>query len=547
MVSTKNRARRQARNKIADGAARVEKAQKELRNAKDRHKRSKKQIEFVDDAAHGKTPAALTPADLAEVPKAVREEVEENHIQFKPHDGPQMAFLSAPEREVLYGGSAGGGKSWSMCLDPLRYCHHSDFRALMLRRTLKELQELVIISRSIYPKAFPGTVWKESKHKWEFPSGATIELSYVDRDIDVEQYQGQAFAWIGVDELGQMPTPYVWNYLRSRCRTTNPEIISYMRASANPGGQGQWWLKKMFLDPAPWGESFWATDIETGKTLRWPKDPEHCKSVGGNPDNAGKPLYRRRFIPAKLSDNPTLMSDPQYLEMLLSLPEVQRRQLLEGDWDVSEGAAFTEFSREKHVVEPFQIPFNWPRIRAGDYGYAAPSCILWGAVDNDGVIWIYRELYRKGLTAEVLGDEINSLEANDPTMSDAVLDSSCWNDVGLGTSVALTMMDRGTFWRPSDRDRDAGKQEVHRRLSDGSRGKPRVRFFNNCTDMIRTLPMLPVNKTNPEDVDTKAEDHAYDALRYMFMARPSGATSPYNYTHQHVEEPLEVLDDVFGY
>ena len=87
--------------------------------------------------------------------------------------------------------------------------------------------------------------------------------------------------------------------------------------------------------------------------------------------------------------------------MLLSLPEVERRRLLEGDWDVAEGAAFKEFDRSVHVVEPFEIPYNWPRIRAMDYGYSSPSCVLWGAVDWDNNLWIYRELYEKGHTEKV--------------------------------------------------------------------------------------------------------------------------------------------------
>ncbi len=118
-------------------------------------------------------------------------------------------------------------------------------------------------------------------------------------------------------------------------------------------------VKKMFIDPSPARKAFWATDIETGETLAYPKG--HSKE--------GQPLFKRRFIPAMLSDNPYLADSGDYETMLLSLPEHQRKQLLEGNWDIAEGAAFPEFNRTVHVVDSFEIPKNWVKFRACDYGY----------------------------------------------------------------------------------------------------------------------------------------------------------------------------------
>ena len=219
---------------------------------------------------------------------------------------------------------------------------------------------------------------------WQFPSGATAWFSYLDKDKDVTRYQGQAFTWIGIDEITHYPTPYVWEYLRSRLRTTDPQIDAYMRCTGNPGGVGGWWVKKMYIDPAPPNTPFAATDVDTGNALLWPDTATNGK--------AGQPLFLRKFIPARLTDNPYLAETGEYEAMLRSLPEVERRRLLEGDWDVAEGAAFPEFSRNTHVVEASQaqIPQGWLRLRAADYGYAAPSCVLWGAVDWDDTLWIYR-------------------------------------------------------------------------------------------------------------------------------------------------------------
>ena len=197
-------------------------------------------------------------------------------ILFEPNKGPQTDFLAAPEREVLYGGAAGGGKSFALIVDPLRYCTNSNFNALILRRTNDELRELIHKSQEIYPKAFPGAKWMEKKSQWTFPSGARIWMTYLEQDKDVLRYQGQAFTYIGVDELTQYSTPYAWDYLRSRLRTADPNLPVYMRATTNPGGPGHIWVKKMFIDPSIPNHSFAATDIETGKVLRYPDN--HSKA-----------------------------------------------------------------------------------------------------------------------------------------------------------------------------------------------------------------------------------------------------------------------------
>ena len=365
-------------------------------------------------------------------------------------------------------------------------------------------------------------------------------FTYLDRDKDVTRFQGQAFNWIGIDEITQYPSSYVWDYLRSRLRTTDPELQPYMsmRCTGNPGGVGGWWIKKMYVDTSDANIAFPATDIETGKTLLWPDG--HAK--------ARQPLFYRKFIPARLTDNPYLMQDGRYEAMLRSLPEVERKRLLEGDWDVAEGAAFPEFSKERHVVEPFEMPTNWPRIRAADYGYASPSCVLWGAIDWDNNIWLYKELYVKQHTAEQLADKILELEELEPQPHYSVLDSSCWNKTGFGPSIAETMMRLGVRWTPSDRNRLQGKMELHRRLADNPlTEKPRIRIFNTCTNTIRQLAGIPLSKSNSEDVDTKAEDHAYDALRYMVMTRISGHASIHKSLQAIKDQTYKPMNTTFGY
>lgn len=536
--SLAQRAKIEARQQLREKIKKAEKASNKAKKARQKAKEYKEKIQKADELI--KKGGTVTEDFVQKLPKSVRETLDDNtEVIFMPNDGPQTQFLAASEKEVLYGGAAGGGKSFALLVDLLRNAHNPNHRALLLRRTLAELTELIDSSRKLYTKAFPGAVFKESKSTWVFPSGATALFSYVDKDSDVTRYQGQAFTWIGIDELGHYPTPYVWNYLRSRLRSTDRTIDTYMRASSNPGGVGGWWIKKMFVDPAPSGSPFHARDIDSGQILRY----------GRNHPMANEPLFQRKFIPARLTDNPYLAESGEYEAMLLSLPEVERKRLLDGDWDVAEGAAFPEFNKMIHVIDPFELPNNWIRIRAADYGYSSPSCVLWGAIDWDGNIIIYRELYQSGLTGEQLARSIVNLEDYDPPMHTSVLDASCWSKMGVGPSIADSIIREGVRFVPSNRDRIGGKVELHRRLAINEKtGEPTLKIFSNCTNLIRTLPSLPYAKNNAEDVDTKADDHAYDALRYMVMTRQTSSRRSSTHSFNRIkQETFEPVDRVFGY
>ena len=164
-------------------------------------------------------------------------------------------------------GAAGGGKSYAMLVDPLRFAHRAAHRALILRRSMPELRELIDKSRELYPKAFPGCKYREVEKLWTFPSGAKVEFGFLERDADVYRYQGQAYSWIGFDEITHLPTEFSWNYLASRLRTTDSEITPYMRCTANPGGVGAGWVKKRYISPSMPNDSFIGDDGITRKFI----------------------------------------------------------------------------------------------------------------------------------------------------------------------------------------------------------------------------------------------------------------------------------------
>ena len=488
------KARKSAQDQLREKKKELEKAQKNFWATKNR-------LKELDEVFDGKK-QIIEEDKIDEASPNIQAALKDKEVIFEPNDGPQTEFLASSEREVFYGGARGGGKSYAMLVDPLRFCHKQKHRALLIRRTMPELRDLINHSQQLYPKAYPGAKWREQEKEWKFPSGARIEFGYAENLTDVLRYQGQSYTWIGIDELPQYPTEDIYNFLRSSLRSVDPEIPVYMRATGNPGNVGSQWVKEMFVDPAPANSRF---EIEI-------KTPVGVKKI------------TRRYIPAKLQDNPYLMQTDDYYAMLASLPEVQRKQFLEGNWDAFEHSSFPEFNKEIHVVKPFDIPKNWMRFRAADWGYSSPACCLWFAIDYDNNIFVYRELYTQKLTADIFARKVLEAEQGE-YIRYGVLDSSTWARRGdIGPSIAETMIQEGCRWRPSDRtprSRIAGKLELHKRLRpDENTGYPTLFIFDNCVNLIRTLPMLPVDKSNPEDVDTHAEDHAYDALRYGCMSRP---------------------------
>ena len=491
----------------------------------------KETILKTDNALKGKTSSILDTDEIETLTPSVQEHVKEN-IVFEPNKGPQTEFLAASEREVFYGGARGGGKSYAMLVDPLRYCHKEHHRALLLRRSMPELRDMINHSQRLYSKAYPGAKWREQEKEWRFPSGARIEFGYAENLTDVLRYQGQSYTWIGIDELPQYPTPEIYNFLRSSLRSVDPEIPVFMRATGNPGNIGSLWVKDMFVDPSEPNKSF---DVIVDTIV-------------------GQKKITRRFIPAKLQDNPYLMQTDDYLVMLSSLPEVQRKQFLEGDWTAFEDCAFPEFDILRHIVDPFEIPRNWHRFRTCDWGYSSYACCLWIAIDFDNNLWVYRELYTKRITADLFAKKVLEAEEGE-YIRYGVLDSSTWAKRGdVGPSIAETMIREGCKWRPSDRSprsRVAGKLELHKRLSiDENTEEPGLRILSNCRNLLRTFPLLPTDKNNPEDVDTDAEDHAYDALRYGCMSRPLNPNSREHDTFlksQKEKIAFKPADRVFGY
>lgn len=439
--------------------------------------------------------------------------LENKEIGWKPFEGPQTDFLEADEFEVLFSGGRAPGKSDALMMDALRYCEFKEFRGLVIRKAMKELRDLIKRAKELYPLCYPGTKWKEQEKLFVFPSGATVEFGYCDHEDDVEQYKGQEYSWLGIDELTEIPKEETYERLIASVRKKGAGFKTYVRATTNPNGAGKQWVKKRFVDRGP---SNTTITLET----HIPELDQTIKTT-------------RKWIHGTVFDNPKIVAqNPEYVAMLKNIDNATlRAQWLEGDWDSSDGLAFDEFNRKVHVINPFPIPGDWYRFRACDWGYRTKAVCLWFAIDPDGKIYVYREFTAGGDTprgpmyAKDFGDEIRRIEDEaGERIRYGILDASAWSQRGEDAPSPAEDM-QGIVWRPSDRtkhSRITGKQQVHKYLQvDKTTGEPGVFFFSNCVDLISSISALPIDKNNPEDVDTDVDDHAYDALRYGLMSRPN--------------------------
>lgn len=245
----------------------------------------------------------------------------------------------------------------------------------LFRRTFPELEASVIIPLlEILPKG--SYKYNESKHVMKFPNGSVIKFGHVQYDKDVFRYQGEEFDAIGIDEL-TLFTEFQFKFLKSRLRTTKPYVIPCFFATTNPGNIGHAFVKRLWIE----GDRDAFENKET-----W------------------------EYIPALIYDNPVLIAnDPAYVARLEGLPEDQKKAMLLGDWDAFAGQYFKEWRKDVHVVKPFMIPQSWRRIIALDYGYTNPSAVIWLAIDPDGNVYAYRELYTTKKTYDELLREIIDL------------------------------------------------------------------------------------------------------------------------------------------
>ncbi len=406
----------------------------------------------------------------------------------------QKRFIDATEGEVLFGGAAGGGKSYGQMVDALLFAlKYPRSRQLILRRTYAELEKsLIRCALSLYPREI--FTLNSSSHTGKFKNGSVIDFGYCAGENDVYQYQSAEYDVIRFDELTHF-TEMQYVYLISRVRGAN-SYPKQIKSSTNPGGIGHTWVKERFVDNAPAGEPF-----------------------------IGEGGMRRIFIPSLVDDNKFLMqSDPGYKERLLNLPDRERRALLLGDWNIFDGQYFSEFSVTKHTIAPFDIPSGWRKYRTIDYGLDRLA-VLWLAIAPDGKVYLYREYCESNLpisaAAKAIVERTPKGEDIYATLAPPDLFSRSQE---TGKTKSGIFAEFGVHFTKTSNDRECGWLAVKELLHDAEDG-PKLKIFNNCTEIIRCLPALSVDRVRPTDCATEPHNitHAPDALRgfAIFHTRPS--------------------------
>lgn len=406
----------------------------------------------------------------------------------------QKTFIDAAESEVLFGGAAGGGKSFGQVVDALLFALlYPGSKQLLLRRTFSELDKsLIRTSLALYPREIYS--FSSTGHTGRFANGSIIDFGYCATENDVYQYQSAEYDVLRFDELTHF-TEAQYLYLISRVRGPNA-FPKQIKSTTNPGGIGHEWVKRRFIDPAEANLSF-----------------------------VGEDGLSRVFIPALIEDNSFLMEkDSGYKKRLLALPKSERRALLFGDWDIFEGRYFTEFDRRVHVISPFEIPSEWRKYRTVDYGLDRLAC-LWIAASPEGKFYVYREFCESDLS---IGEAARAITERTPPGEDiyaTLAPPDLWGRTQeSGRTKAELFAERGVPFTKTSNERESGWLALKELLS-SEEGDARLKIFSVCTEIIRCLPSLMRDKIRPTDCATEPHEitHAPDALRgfAIFRARPA--------------------------
>ena len=406
----------------------------------------------------------------------------------------QKVFIDSTADEVLFGGAAGGGKSFGQMVDALLFAlKYPRSKQLVLRRTFAELDKsLIRTSLMLYPKEIYS--FNSTSHTGKFKNGSIIDFGYCAADNDVFQYQSAEYDVIRFDELTHF-TKSQYVYLISRVRGANP-FPKQIKSTTNPGGIGHGWVKERFISATGAREGF-----------------------------IGEDGMKRIFIPSLLDDNPYLMAhDPGYKSRLLALPEREKRALLYGDWDIFEGQYFTEFSARRHVTEAFEIPPSWRKYRTIDYGLDRLAC-LWIAISPDGCAYVYREYCESQLPISRAASEILRRTPSGESIYATLAPPDLWSrSQESGKSKATLFSEYGVNLTRTSNDRECGWLAIKELLMEREGGVG-LRIFSSCNEIIRCLPALTVDKIRPTDCANEPHEitHAPDALRgfAIFHARPA--------------------------
>lgn len=450
-------------------------------------------------------------------------EVEHFQFRWQPKQWEVFQLIrNSPATHIGFGGARGGSKSHlgRQAIQALCW-EFPGIKALFIRQTFKEVYANCIEPMLASWPALRHWYRGPSTEGWpviHLPNGSQIVFAYADTKLAIFDLQGDEFAIIVVEEATHFNQQQL-QFLDTVNRwTRNKLIVPKTLWTTNPGNVGHDYVKRVMVD-RQFEENENPNDYAFVQAFGW-DNVEWCRKALAADGLTQADYYswsdKKRFQ--------YFIARSDYGRKLWALPEAERDAHLFGDWESFVGQFFSEFSKRVHVCKPFDIPSYWVRFCSFDWGFTSPACVLWHAIAPDGRIYTYRELYVKGKdtpwianrAVELTGDEEIRYKVGDP---------SCW-DATKGASIAEVMARHGWGMTQAENDRKSGWARVRQYLSydQDEAGRitraPMWQCFETCRNTARTLPALVHDEHDPEDVDTKGEDHAPDTLRYGLMTRP---------------------------
>lgn len=451
-----------------------------------------------------------------------------------PQYGSQLAFLMAnPIYEVLYEGTRGPGKTDALLMDFAQHVgkgYGAEWRGVLFRQTYPQLSDVIAKTQKWFKTIFRGARYDKAKHEWTFPTGEQLLLRHMRIPNDYWDHHGHAYSWIGWEELTNWPDDVCYMKMMSCSRSTKPGMPRCYRATANPYGPGHNWVKARFRLPH-----------SRGRVI-----------LDAMSDGHREPP--RVAIHGNIQENQILLrADPDYISRIRAAArnESELRAWLEGSWDITSGGMLDDIWRgEIHAVPSVplsMIPRRWKMDRSFDWGSSKPFSVCWWAESNGepfeyagrmygqvrGDLYMIYEWYgwdgTRNEGVRMLASDI-ARGICDREEDAGVLgrvqpgpaDSSIFDEQN-GNNIARDMAANGCRWTPADKGPGSRKQgwEQIRKMLKGALPKPHTPreapglfVMDCCQQALETLPVLPRDDRDLDDVDTNAEDHIGDAVRY---------------------------------
>lgn len=483
-----------------------------------------------------------------------------------PDSSQELALSKSNEcHHVLYTGARGPGKTDTQLQAFRKHVgmgYGTYWRGVIFDREYKNLDDLISKSKRWFYAHDDGCKWLSSKsdYKWIWPTGEELLFRQIKTEDDYWNYHGQEFPYIGWNELCKYYNSRLYDMMMSCNRTSFqperdtpknsrgqyqtkygwplPNLPLKVFSTTNPYGPGHNWVRRRFITPAPYGRIV-RRSVEVF-----------------NPRTQQNEVIEKKQITIFGSYKENIYLPPEYIAELESITDENLRQAwLKGNWDIVAGGALDDvWDTKTHLLPRFQVPEGWRVDRALDWGSSHPFAVGWFAEANGeeatlpdgttfcpppGTLIQISEWYGTKEIGTNVGLKMSATDLADgiiqreielmrnwwipqqpwPGPADNQIRDVRESDVD---TIEKKMSDRGVRWIESDKSpgsRRNGLQLVRDRLEAAKRREgPALYFMENCIATRETVPTLPRDEIKIDDVDTTAEDHVYDMIRYRVAA-----------------------------